>query len=160
MRSRTVTCISVDPAQSIFICFGSFASARAHFLEQVCGLSDLAESDWADLDIASLADWLRLGSHGTHWQPGRAGPGDLNLKPRIAKPRIMAGAGVRPAQRWTSDISQKAMCFLKPQSSRHISYDTPISIIAGHGGVVVRAALQYASDSWFESENHVCFCNM
>jgi hypothetical protein len=47
---------------------------------------------------------------------------------------------VLPAQRRTSDISQKAMCYLKPQLSRHISYDTPASINAG--GVVVRAALQ------------------
>ncbi len=50
--------------------------------------------------------------------------------------------GARPAQLRTSDISQKVMCYLKPQSSRHMSYDTLICISAG--GVVVRAALQYA----------------
>jgi hypothetical protein len=56
----------------------------------------------------------------------------------------MAGVGVLPAQRQTSDISQKAMCDLKSPSqlSRHISYDTPVVIITG--GVVVRVALQYA----------------
>ncbi len=35
-----------------------------------------------DSDIASLADWLRLGAHGTHWQPGSTGQGCLNLNPR------------------------------------------------------------------------------
>ena len=67
------------------------------------------------------------------------------MKPRVAKPRIMAGAGVLPAQHRTSDISQKApspRLKLEPQFSRHISYDTPFGINAG--GVVVRAALQYA----------------
>ncbi len=67
--------------------------------------SPTAHND-SDSDIAG---WLRLGSHGgTHWQPGRAGPGGLNLKPRFAKRRIMAGGGVLPAQHRTSDISQKA----------------------------------------------------
>ena len=55
----------------------------------------------------------------------------------------MAGAGVLPAQHRTSDMSQKAPRLkLEPQFSRHISYDTPFGINAG--GVVVRAALQYA----------------
>jgi hypothetical protein len=68
-------------------------------------LSLTAHND-SDSGIASLAGWLRVGSHGTHWHPGRAGPGSLNLKPRFAKPRIMAGTGVRLAQRWTYDIRQ------------------------------------------------------
>ncbi len=76
-----------------------------HICESKCMVSVILLSPTAhndsDSDIASLAGWLRLGSHGTHWQPGRAGPGGLNLKPRFAKPRIMAGAGVLPAQRWT-----------------------------------------------------------
>ena len=55
----------------------------------------------------------------------------------------MAGAGVLPAQHRTSDISQKAPRLkLEPQFSIHMSYDTPFGINAG--GVVVRAALQYA----------------
>ena len=105
------------------------------------------------------AGWLRLGSNGAHWQPGRAGQGCLNLKPRFAKPPIMVGAGVLPAQHRTSDISQKAPRLkLEPQFSRHISYDTPFGINAG--GIVVRAALQYAWDSQFESASHACFCKM
>ena len=117
--------------------------------------SPTAHND-SDSDIAG---WLRLGSHGTHWQPGRAGPGGLNLKPRFAKPpiMIMAGAGVLPAS--TSDISQKAPRLKpEPQFSRHISYDTPFGI--NTGGVVVRAALQYAWDSRFESGDDACFCKM
>ncbi len=55
----------------------------------------------------------------------------------------MAGAGVLMAHHRTSDISQKAPKLkLEPQISIHISYDTPFGINAG--GVVVRAALQYA----------------
>ncbi len=136
--------------------------ARAHLRKQMYVLSDPSPTvhNDSDSEIASLpvAGWLRLGSHGTHWQQGRAAPGGLNLKPRFAKPLIMAGAGVLPAQRRTSDISQKAMCYLKPQFSRHISYDSTVRINAG--GVVVRAALQYAWDSRFESESHECFCKM
>jgi hypothetical protein len=50
---------------------------------------------------------------------------------------------VLPAQHRTSDIRQKAPRLkLEPQFRRHISYDTPFGIKAG--GVVVRAALQYA----------------
>ncbi len=65
------------------------------------------------------------------------------MKPRFAKPPIMAGAGVLLAQHRTSNISQKAPRLkLEPQFSIHISYDTLFGINAG--GVVVRAALQYA----------------
>ncbi len=106
------------------------------------------EHNFSDSDIAG---WLRLGSHGTHWQLGRAGQGGLNLK--------LAGAEVLQAQHRTSDISQKAPRLkLEPQFSRHISYNTPFGINAG--GVVVRAALQYAWDSQFESASHACFCKM
>ncbi len=180
MRSRILACISlfsrvplqmfgeaegfnsVEPAQSILICFASGFMGHAHLRKQVYGLrlsvilpSPTAHND-SDSDIASLAAWLRLGSYGIHWQPGRAGPGGLNLKPRFAKLGIMSGAGSAPDR--MSDISQKAMCYLKPQFSRRISYDTPVSINAG--GVGVRAALQYAWDSRFKSESHVCFCKM
>jgi hypothetical protein len=71
----------------------------------------------------------------------------------------MAGAGMLSAQHRTSDISQKAPRLKRePQVRRYISYDTPVSINAG--GIVVRAALQLASDSQFESESHACFCKM
>ncbi len=107
--------------------------------------------NYSDSDIAG---WLRLGAHGTHrdWQPGRAGPGGLNLKPRFAKAPVMA-------QHRTFDISQKAPRLkLEPQFSRHTLYDTPFGINAG--GIVVRAALQYAWDSQFKSASHACFCKM
>jgi hypothetical protein len=56
---------------------------------------------------------------------------------------IFWGAGVLPAQHRASDISQKATRLkLEPQFSIHIAYDPPFGINAG--GVVVRAALQYA----------------
>ena len=59
---------------------------------------------------------------------------------------IMAGAGGAAGS--APDVLHQPVgdvlvqCYLNPQSSRHISYDTRISINAC--GVVVRAALQYA----------------
>jgi hypothetical protein len=105
----------------------------AHVCGSKCMVSVILPSPTTHNDSDSdIAGWLRLGSHGTHWQPGRAGPGCWNLKPSFAKPRIMAGAGALPAQRRTSDImiSQKAMCHLRlklePQFSRHtMSYIIP-----------------------------------
>ncbi len=62
-------------------------------------------------------------------------------------------------QHKTSDISQKAPRLkLEPQFSRHISYNMHFGINAG--GVVGRAALQYAWDSQLESESHACFCKV
>jgi hypothetical protein len=128
-----------------------------HICGSKCMVSVILPSPTAYNDSDSdIAGWLRLGSRGTLWQPGRARPGGLDLKSRFAKPPIMAGAGVLPAQHRTSDISQKAHRLkLEPQFSRLISYDTPSGINAG--GVVVRVASQYAWDSQFESASHACF---
>ncbi len=76
---------------------------------------------------------------------GQSLQGGLNLKPRFAKPPIMAGAGVLPAQHRTRRPTP-ARRHLGSGSKLNlnladISYDTPFGINAG--GVVVRAALQY-----------------
>ncbi len=43
-------------------------------------LQSLTAHNYSDSDIAG---WLRLGSHGTHWQPSRACLGGWNLKPTL-----------------------------------------------------------------------------
>ena len=93
--------------------------------------------NYSDSDICRLTQ-IRI-----TWHSLATGPGGLNLKPRFAKPPIIAGAGVLPAQHRTSDISQKAPRLkLEPQFSIDISYDTQFGI--NTGGIVVRAALQCA----------------
>jgi hypothetical protein len=94
--------------------------APASLREQVYGLSDLAESNDLDSDIASLADWLRLGAHGS-LATGQHRPGRLKLEPPLqsrastgVSADIMAGAGgaagSAPAKQWCEIL--------------HISYDT------------------------------------
>ena len=101
--------------------------AGAHLQEQVYGLSDLAESYDLDSDIASLADWLRLEQHDTHWQQGRTGPGGLNLNPsckavpaRGFRLTWWPARGARPAQLRTSAARLGRWCAIL-----HISDDTP-----------------------------------
>jgi hypothetical protein len=96
--------------------------ARAHLRGQVYGLSDLAESNDLDSDIASLADWLRLGALTWHsLATGQHRPGRLKLEPPLQSSAsmgvsadIMAGAGgaagSAPARQWCAIL--------------HISYDT------------------------------------
>ena len=74
---------------------------------------------------------------------GQSRPGQLKLETPLCETTHHGWAGVLPAQHRTSDISQKAPRLkLEPQLSIHISYNTPSGINAG--GIVVRAALQYA----------------
>ncbi len=154
---RHVCTVLPNPVQVVRIpdagfIFADFALAYCN-MQNMQNISKSSSYYWliptahndSDSDIASLASWLRLGSHGTYWQPGRTGPGGLNLKPRFAKPRIMAGAGVLPAQRRRRTgrlTSARRRCAISNLNLVDISYDTPVSINAG--GVVVRAALQYA----------------
>jgi hypothetical protein len=96
--------------------------ARAHLREQVYGLSDLAKSYDLDSDIASLADWLRLGALTCHsLATGQHRPGRLKLEPPLqsrastgVSADIMEGAGraagSAPARQWCAIL--------------HISYDT------------------------------------
>ncbi len=85
-------------------------------------LRSLTARNDLDSDIASLADWLRLGAHGTHWQPRRTDQGGLNLNPRCqhggfgwhhgrrgGRGRLSSGRPT-PARRWCAIL--------------HISYDT------------------------------------
>ncbi len=133
-----------------------------HICESKCMVSVILPSPTAhndsDSDIVSLAGWFRLGSQGTHRQPGRAGPGNLNLKPRFAKPHIMAGAGVLPAQRRTGRPTSWAR--RRCASSNLNLVDIYHMIYPLVSGTVVRAALQYAWDPLFESQSHECFCKM
>ncbi len=96
--------------------------ASAHLREQVYGLRDLAKSNDLDSDIASLADWLRLGALTWHsLATGQHRPGRLKLEPPLQSSAstgvsadIMAGAGgaagSAPARQWCAIL--------------HISYDT------------------------------------
>ncbi len=96
--------------------------AHAHLREQVYGLRDLAESNDLDSDIASLADWLRLGALTWHsLATGQHRPGRLKLEPPLqsraskgVSADIIAGAGgaagLAPARQWCAIL--------------HISYDT------------------------------------
>ncbi len=129
--------------------------ARAHLRKQVYGLS---EPDSADSDICRLTQ-IRITWHSL--ATGQSRPGRLKLETPLCETTHHGwrGGAARPAQHRTSDISQKAPRLkLEPQFSIHISYDTPFGINAG--GIVVRAALQYAWDSQFESASHACFCKM
>ena len=88
--------------------------ARPHLREQVYGLSDLAESNDSDSDIASLADWLRLGALTWHsLATGQHRPEQLKLEPPLqsrastgVSADIMAGAG------GAGGSSQTVMCNL------------------------------------------------
>ncbi len=133
--------------------------ARAHLREQVYGLSDLAESNDLDSDIASLADWLRLGAHGTHRQQGSTGPGGLNLKVETRFKAVPA-QGLRLTS-WPAWWARPAQ--LQPASDLqsyiyHMILVHAISINAG--GVAVRAALRCVWDPWFESRHYAFFCKM
>ncbi len=127
--------------------------ASAHLKEQVYGLSDLAESNDLDSDIAS--DWLRLRAHGTHWQPGSTGPGCLNSNPSFkAVPALWF--------RLTSWPQQGALpAQLQPDSVvQSYIYHVIHSLNINAGCVVVRAALLCAWDPWFESRHYAYFCKM
>ncbi len=95
--------------------------AHSHLLEQVYGLSDLAKSNDLDSDIASLADWLRLGALTWHsLATGQHRPGRLKLEPsfkavpargfQLTSWPAQGAAGSAPARQWCARL--------------HISYDT------------------------------------
>ncbi len=157
--------------------------ARAHLREQVYGLSDLAESNDLDSDIASPADWLRLGALTWHsLATGQHRPGRLKLEPPLqsrastgVSADIMAGAGgaagSAPARQWCAslDISydtrfqyQRWWCIYGLQrscSSIHVLiqvYNEVYRVLL----VCMLIYLVYTSIYWFVLSTAVAFCQV
>ncbi len=138
----------------ITFCIG-FYSSQVLWLVQICGskymVSVILPSLHAyklrysltDSDIASLADQLRLGAHGTHWQPGHTGQGGLNLNPRFkAVPArgfqliSWPALGAAGSDQDVCSQTRKVMC--------NLTYHMIHTIDINACGVVVRAAVQCA----------------
>jgi hypothetical protein len=130
--------------------------AHAHLREQVYGLCDLAESNDLDSDIASLADWLRLGA--LTWYSlatGQHRPWRLKLEPPL---QSRASTGFRLTS-WPAKGALPAQ--LQPDSDvQSYIYHMIHTINIKAGGVAVRAALRCAWDPWFESRYYAYFCKM